>query len=353
MQARPGGNSSTCTQSPCYCALDSSPAIDSAGSLYFGNMFGGDNGNAIAYYKNGTMKWMVPLGLWVISNPAISPKDVVYFGSESAFMYAFNEDGSLAWKFGSKCSIYSNAEVAPSGNLYFGEYCGHAATDGGYFTAITSSGALLWEIYTGSPVWSSAVANPSETTVYIGCYDKNLYALKTSDGTTVWTVSLCGAVFSSPALAADGTIYVGAGSSGIPCPTNGTYFYAINPNGSIKWKFMPSIAATSCQSSPFVGPDGTIYFGCSDSFFYALNPDGSLRWKYQTAAEVVSDPIVASDGTVYVGGLDSKLYTFNRPCVSGYYCPVNSTAAVACPGGSYNAKTISISPSDCLACNAG
>jgi len=49
-------------------------------------MFGGSDGNAIAYYKNGTKKWMHSLGLWVISNPAISPKDVVYFGSENAQM---------------------------------------------------------------------------------------------------------------------------------------------------------------------------------------------------------------------------------------------------------------------------
>lgn len=301
------------------------------------------------------MKWMVSLGLWVISNPAISPKDVVYFGSESAFMYAFNEDGTQAWKFGSRCSIYSNAEVAPSGNLYFGEYCGHGATDGGYFTAITSSGSLLWEIATpaGGPVWSSAVANPTETAVYIGCYDSKLYALNTKDGSTLWTVPMCGAVFSSPALAADGTIYVGAGSTGIPCPAGATYFYAVNPDGSIKWKFLPSAAATSCQSSPFVGPDGTIYFGCSDNYFYALNPDGSLRWKYQTGGEVVSDPIVAADGTVYVGGLDSNLYTFNRPCLAGYYCPVDKSAAIACPGGSYNAKSTSISAVDCTACNAG
>ena len=104
-------------------------------------MFGGSSGNAIAYYKNGTMKWMVSLGLWVISNPAISPQDIVYFGSESGSMYAFKEDGTQAWNFGSKCSIYSNAEVAPSGNLYFGEYCGHDVADGGYFTAITSTGA--------------------------------------------------------------------------------------------------------------------------------------------------------------------------------------------------------------------
>ena len=215
------------------------------------------------------------------------------------------------------------------------------------------AGTQLWEVAAPAPVWSSAVADPSELTIYIGCHDKNLYALKASDGSTVWTVPMCGAVFSSPALAADGTIYVGAGSSSIPCPANGTYFYAVNPDGSIKWKFMPSLSATSCQSSPFVGPDGTIYFGCSDAFFYALNPDGTLRWKYQTTAEIVSDPIVAKDGTVYVGGQDNKLYTFNRPCVAGYYCPVDNPAAVPCPNGSYNSKSTSISPVDCLACTAG
>jgi outer membrane protein assembly factor BamB len=52
-------------------------------------MYGGSDGNAIAYYKNGTKKWMFSVGLWVISNPAISPNDVVYFGSENAQMCVF------------------------------------------------------------------------------------------------------------------------------------------------------------------------------------------------------------------------------------------------------------------------
>ncbi len=232
-------------------------------------------------------------------------------------------------------------------------WCGRAPTDIGYFTALSSSGALLWEVAAAGPVWSSAVANRAETAIYIGCHDKNLYALHAANGSTIWTVPMCGAVFSSPALAADGTIYVGAGSTGIPCPSNGTYFYAVHPNGSIKWSFMPSPEATSCQSSPFVGADGTVYFGCSDSFVYALNPDGTLRWKFKTGGEVVSDPIVAADGGVYVGGLDGSLYAFNRPCLGGYYCPVDQSAAVACPAGSYNSKSISVSAADCMVCSAG
>src|SRR5690349_19103203 len=35
-------------------------------------------------------------------------------------------------------------------------------------------------------------------------------------------------------------------------------------------------------SSPVVAADGTIYVGSADRSFYALNADGTLRWSHQT-----------------------------------------------------------------------
>ena len=35
-------------------------------------------------------------------------------------------------------------------------------------------------------------------------------------------------------------------------------------------------------SSPAIGSDGTIYIGSKDYNLYAINPDGSLKWKYAT-----------------------------------------------------------------------
>ena len=35
-------------------------------------------------------------------------------------------------------------------------------------------------------------------------------------------------------------------------------------------------------SSPAIGLDGTIYVGSYDINLYAINPDGSLKWKYAT-----------------------------------------------------------------------
>ena len=48
-----------------------------------------------------------------------------------------------------------------------------------------------------------------------------------------------------------------------------------------------------------------------DSCLYAINPDGSLKWRYQTGYRVNSSPAVATDGTVYVGSLNGCLYAIH------------------------------------------
>jgi outer membrane protein assembly factor BamB len=79
-------------------------------------------------------------------------------------------------------------------------------------------------------------------------------------------------VWSSPAIGADGTIYVGSGYMD-------RKLYAINPDGSQKWSFD---TGGSVRSSPAIGADGTIYVGSDDNKLYAINPDGSQKWSFTT-----------------------------------------------------------------------
>src|ERR1700722_8718336 len=55
-----------------------------------------------------------------------------------------------------------------------------------------------------------------------------------------------------------------------------------NP-GKLKWVYdMVDQHGTSpvcLNGSPAIGADGTIYSGC-DQFLYAVNPDGTLKWKF-------------------------------------------------------------------------
>ena len=76
-------------------------------------------------------------------------------------------------------------------------------------------------------------------------------------------------------------------------------------NGTLKWKFETS---AEIDSSPAIASDGTIYVGSYDGYLYAINPDGTLKWRYQTGFWISSSPVIASDGTVYIGSRNYYLY---------------------------------------------
>ena len=72
-------------------------------------------------------------------------------------------------------------------------------------------------------------------------------------------------VDASPAIADDGTIYVGTdqyGASGVTPQPADTSFWAVNSDGTRKWAFY---IGDGVESSPAIGHDGTIYFGSYDS----------------------------------------------------------------------------------------
>ena len=110
---------------------------------------------------------------------------------------------------------------------------------------------------------------------------------------------------SSPAIGADGTIYVGSFDR---------HLYAINPDGSLLWR---SFTNSFNSSSPSVASDGTIYLGAesesnNDRRLYAFNPDGSPKWSYITGENIFSSPSIGSDGTIYIGSGSNNIYAINQ-----------------------------------------
>ena len=144
--------------------------------------------------------------------------------------------------------------------------------------------------------------------------------LRAEEGALKWRYVTEGSVFSSPAIGRDGTVYLSWYH----------YLYAINPDGTLKWRYDIGEVKVyiSMSSSPAIGPHGTIYVGSVDKYLYAINPDGTLKWRYETGRQVTSSPAIGSDGTVYVGS--DYLYAINpdgtlkwryEP-VGGYFSPV-------------------------------
>jgi len=168
---------------------------------------------------------------------------------------------------------------------------------------------LYWSVLvsqTNYGIWGKAV--DSNGVIYAGSDDGNFYAIN-PNGTVKWTITgilVSGSFPSVPAIGPDGTIYVGSSGS--------NYLYAINPNGTIKWKFPVQLYSDSTYYFPAVTVDsnGTVYVGGTDKYLYAINPDGTLKWKYQAGSSGMFAAVDPSTGTVYFTAHDYYVYAFSQ-----------------------------------------
>ena len=62
------------------------------------------------------------------------------------------------------------------------------------------------------------------------------------------------------------------------------------------------------SSTPAVAPDGTIYVGSFDGKLHALSLDGKQLWRFQAGREIKSSPAIADDGTVFFVSDDGVLW---------------------------------------------
>jgi outer membrane protein assembly factor BamB len=137
-----------------------------------------------------------------------------------------------------------------------------------------------------------------------GSYDDNRHDSGELD--QPWTPYTTGGdVRSTPAVADDGTIYVGSDDG---------HLYALDSeDGSIKWRFPSSGSIGAVRSTPAIGFSGVVYFGSNDGKIYAVNPNtGAQLWSYLIQAGTpVHSPVVGEAGYVYVGADNNKFYGFN------------------------------------------
>jgi len=148
----------------------------------------------------------------------------------------------------------------------------------------------------GSPVVDN------DGVIYFGSWDGHIYAIN-PNGTFKWKCYLGGGggVDSSPTIDENGVLYVGT-----VLRTGGNYLFALyTNNGTKRWKFK---TGDDIFSSPASGKDGTIYFGSENDNIYALYPNGNLKWIYDTGNPVLSSPAIGDDGIIYCGSNKGYIY---------------------------------------------
>jgi len=335
--------------------VETTPTIDSDGTIYFGGDYGGLTRYLFAINPNGTLKWKYKTGGLILgSSPAIAEDGTIYIGSWDCKLYAINPNGTLKWTVGTGGSIASSPAITDDGTIYFGTLGGFE--HGGYIVAVSPNGTLKWKCETGSGINDGITGDPAiaeDGTIYIGSQDNYLYAMN-PNGTLKWRYKTGDPIRGPPSIAEDGTIYIGSVDKhlhavypngtmrwkhyvGDEISTNpsiaedgtiycgGNKFWAINPNGTRKWTFDMGSNRHVDASSPAISADGTIYFGTnigemSGGEIIAVNPDGTERWRKKIAGLwVESSPSIGEDGTVYIGSSFNErgyLHAFNRADLS-------------------------------------
>ena len=210
--------------------------------------------------------------------------------------------------------VRSSPVLDSIGNIYFGTWI-----NDNRFYAVDSGGSAV----TGWPTLTStepsapypqvdgtpAIDETNNVIYYNSMFTSGgkLHALR-PDGSQKWGApfDLLGPSFSSPtvwdpAKGGDGTIYISSNG-----PANAGYLFAVNPNGTQKWRY--DFSFTDPISKPAIGPDGTVYIGSDDNHLYAIDANGDFKWRFQAGADVRGEPLVGSGGAIYFGSQDNFLY---------------------------------------------
>jgi hypothetical protein len=231
-------------------ASHSSPAIALEGTIYVSG-----DGCLYAVYPNGTLKWKYIVGVSFASAPAIGLDGTIYVGADNS-LYAIKPDGTKKWSYSIGNEVQSSPAIGWDGTIYVG-------SNSPYLYALNPNGTLKWKYATGgSWVFSSSPVIGNYGYIFVASWDNYLYALR-PDGTLRWKFktfwTLMGA---SPAIGADGTIYVGS-----------FRLHAIKPNGSQKWDYQIYNQMDSSKIyAPAINPDGTVYYASpGDTILYAIS----------------------------------------------------------------------------------
>ncbi len=214
-----------------------------------------------------------------------------------------------------------------------------------------------WTFRTGRGIFSTPVIG-GDGTIYVGSADTYFYAIA-PDGKLRWRLKTGGIIDAAAALSAydrrlhSAPLTFGSADARL-------YHLTTPPRGRprILWKFRATVPPVKAQRVDWwegnvaVGPGGNLYAGNTGGTAYALSPDGRLRWTFTAGNSLWTTPAFASDGSSFWGSLDFHVYRLDphgRPLwqtfTPGY---VISSPAIGSDGtvyvGSFDSKLYALDP---------
>lgn len=265
--------------------VNSAPVVAPDGTIYAGALY------LYTFRPDGTLKWKFSdAGYDEYYSVTIGPDGTVYTNSTCDYgcdhaLHAITPSGTLKWKMYAP----SEATIGADGSSYF------VLRD--HLVRVATDGSRLWRTRVAGGYYHFAPAI-AQGHVY-STAGRFLYSVQQKTGAVNWKFDAGSQIRSYVSVADNGVIHFA---------TQGNLF-ALNPNGTLRWKL--KLPSPVYFSSPANAADGTVYVVLEDASLVAVSASGTIQWTVQTSSKYPSSPVIASDGTVYFGTHDN-LYAVSR-----------------------------------------
>jgi outer membrane protein assembly factor BamB len=179
---------------------------------------------------------------------------------------------------------------------YYNDVVYVGAYDRNLYAINANTGRMDWKTPTDGGIASKPAV--LDNSVYIGSEDKKLYSLSLKSGSVNWTYNTGEAIRSSPRIH-NKVIYIGSDDG---------YLHAVSAeSGRALWKIE---VAGPIRSSVLVDGDH-LYFGCEEGDFYCADLSGEIKWRSKAKRAITSSPAVFQDEVIF-SSLEAHLFALDK-----------------------------------------
>jgi outer membrane protein assembly factor BamB len=285
-----------------------------------------ENGNLYSFdLDNKQFNWLYHTEAGIASTPVVAGGRI-YFLSRDGFFYALEQaTGKRLWRFATggearfaavggyglpaamgpvpdPWDFYLSSPLVHNGKVYFG------SSDHHLYALDASSGELIWSFDAGDSIHSSPVY--ANNKIFFGTWGTRLYAVNAETGLETWhfqggvdrEYSVMLGITAAPAVDAT-AVYIGARDG---------FVYALRQtDGATLWRYD---AAGSWVLSTAAIDEKNIYVGTSDTgLFLALDKKtGKEKYRADTRLWTYSSPVLVQNRYAFIGTMAGELYGFDK-----------------------------------------
>jgi outer membrane protein assembly factor BamB len=223
-----------------------------------------------------------------LKSPIIGKDGLIYLSTNGHSkslghkLFCLTPDGNLKWEYLIDHQAHSNPVLDESGNLYLFTFI----EGEGALLSISKNGTLNWQRKFQDVNWNDPTISQNGI-IYIGLNISKTLCAFSKTGDKLWEIPFGREVApNSINIREDGMMYL--------CQDG--FLYAINPDGSIQWRYKPEEGHV--RNVPAMDEGGNLYLNLTPFWLAAVDCDGAELWRREITGAAHKAPILGNNGKI-------------------------------------------------------